>query len=134
MNAVTARIKTSLRSALTMVWGWVKPAPESWKGAGNAALALGVLVFAAWLLFAHSGPLAVRAIIIAFFVTLGLLVVLGMKLISLLIGWLNRIPFDYRWKLLSAVRFIFNRTAIGLVLVDGVGFRAQSDPIVESNR
>ena len=129
MNAVAARIKTSLRSALTMFWGWVKPAPESWKGAGNAALALGLLVFAAWLLFAHSGPLAVRAIIIAFFVTLGLLAVLGLQLISLLIGWLNRIPFDYRWKLLSAVFFfvapIFTlRTQGGLVVSLGVALAA----------
>ena len=35
---------------------------------------------------------------------------------------------------IRAVGFIFNRTPIGSVLLDGVGFRAQSDPIVESNR
>lgn len=106
MPEMIARWKARAGAALGTFWRSVRPEPVSWKGAGRLALLAGSLVYLAWLLAGHTGPLGLRLPAVLFYAALGALAVLGMQLVSLVIGWLDRIPFDTRWQFLGGVFLI----------------------------
>jgi dienelactone hydrolase len=113
MKTVFARVESTLRVMPERLWSWLKPEAHSWQGAGSAALVTGALIYTAWLLFMLPGSPAVHAALAAVYALLGLLAVLGFQLVSLVIGWLNRLPDRFRWMWLTGA-FLVALTMLNL--------------------
>ena len=100
------RARLAVQTAIRRAFRAVRPGPIAWQGAARAVLIVTGFIY---LLFALSGqaPFVVKAITILALLALGALTLWGAQLIALIVGWLSKIPFNYRWVLIGGSLLIF---------------------------